>query len=203
MPGLMLLWDRLFARAAHILQVILALILLQKSDHLLGRCGLCIRRCKAELTLCRSKEESAQLFLLREALPSVTGTGQWGCCLPKNSDSMCRCFGDNGMDKASISCQRRFLCWGSWFQSQKSKSRRAPWVVFVVFFQRRCWFNASCCSVGFSSSQGRRVHGAEPLHNGVQCNGHTCSPSQPTWEMLGAAACQSGWKTLPDSWGGV
>lgn len=46
--------------------------------------------------------------------------------------------------------------------------------------------------MGFCSSQSRRVHDAEPLCSGVQCNGHTCSPRQQLWEMLGAAASQAG-----------
>lgn len=130
MPGLMLLWDRLFARAAHILWVILALTFLQKSDHLQGGCGLCVCRSKAEL---KGRVLVKGPFLLREALPCPRHR-PGGCCPPENTDSMCRCFGDNGMDKGSVSCQRGFICRGRWFQGQKSKSRRVPWVVYGSVF---------------------------------------------------------------------
>lgn len=207
---LMLLWDTLCARAAHILLTILALTFLQKSDYLPCRCILRICKSKAGLKLCKAKEVFFPgdqclwkgLFLLRD-LSQIQTKGGWR--LLTNADSKCKWADVSeviGRTKAAFPVRDGWFAEEVGFGAKRARAEEPRGWFLVVFFQRRCWFNTSCCSVLQWDSpvpRAREFTVLSPCLMVCSAMAACALPCQQTWEMLGAAACQSGWKTLLNS----
>lgn len=138
-------------------------------SHWRGRCGLCVCRSKAELKLCREGGEClwkgsscwGRLFLLAQT------QARGDAAYPRTLTVCADVLESMGWTKAAFPVREGSFAEEVGFRAKRARAEESCGWFLAMFFQRRCWFNTSCCSVGFSSSQGRRVHGAEPLHDGV------------------------------------
>lgn len=58
--------------------------------------------------------------------------------MPKNTDSMCRCFGDMGWTKAAFPVREGSFAEEGGFRAKRARVEESRGWFLAVFFQRRC-----------------------------------------------------------------